>query len=490
MRGLIFAMLLGGSWAIGFTATGAEFTDPAPPVLQQPPEIAKPELTPHPNVTVHGKPKPLAEGAVTSDWVSFIGPNHNASSPETKLLKKWPEGGPTLLWEMSRGTGYTSPAISGEYLVYLHRDGAEEIVECLHPVSALQHWRFKYPTDYEDRYGYNNGPRSSPVIDGDKVYTLGAQGMLHCLKLSTGQVLWKRDLNSEFKIKPNFFGVGSTPLIEGDLLIVNVGAPGGPGVAAFDKNSGKMVWGADDQWGPSYASPVPAELNGQRRVLVFAGGESRPATGGLLCINPVNGAIDFREPWRSKTVESVNASSPVVIGNQVWVSATYNTGGMLVTVKPDFTHAIAWTSDAFGTHWNTAVEKDGFLYGFDGRHMQNAALVCFNVKTGEEVWRETPSWPEEFESNGQKRKVENRYFRGCLLKVDGHFLCQGELGHLAWMDLTKDGYKELAKAWVFKADETWSLPVVSHGLLYLSQNKPDLSHTHGPRLMGFDLRGE
>lgn len=471
-------------------ASAAEFTDPAPPVVNVPPAMPAPAARPHPKVKVVAKPKALPAGAVTHDWTTFLGPTHNCTSTETKLLKKWGPSGPPVLWELTRGTGYSSPAIQGEHLVYIHREDAEEVVECLRAEDGALFWQLRYPSEYEDRYGYNNGPRASPVIDGERVYTYGVEGTLHCLLLATGQVLWKRNLNAEFKIKPNFFGVGTNPLVEKNLLIVNVGAKGGPGVVAFDKMTGKMVWGCDDQWGPSYGAPIPANVHGQRRIFVFSGGESRPATGGLLCLNPENGALDFRFFWRSKTVESVNAASPVVIGNQVFVSASYDTGGALITVTPELKHEVAWTTPDFGTHWNTAVHKDGYLYGFDGRHSQNASLVCFEVKTGKEMWRETPSWQEEIVANGAKRKMEQRYFRGSLLSVDGHFLCLGEMGHLAWLDMNEKGYKELARAWLFPAPETWSLPVVSRGLLYISQHHKDVFQVTGSRLICYDLRGE
>ena len=112
---------------------------------------------------VVSKAKPLARDAVTHDWTAFLGPTHNAISTETKLSRKLP---PPLVWEFTKGTGYASPAIAGERLVFLHRLGDEEIVECLHAETGATNWQFRYPTDFEDRYGYNNGPRSSPVIDG------------------------------------------------------------------------------------------------------------------------------------------------------------------------------------------------------------------------------------------------------------------------------------------------------------------------------------
>ncbi|MGH9720298.1 MAG: PQQ-binding-like beta-propeller repeat protein, partial [Bryobacteraceae bacterium] len=367
--------------AISLTAA-EPYRDPAPPQVQALAVAPGPAARPNPGVTFHVKPKPLSGRAVTHDWKSFLGPTHNGSSTETALLREWPKAGPTLVWEMRKGTGYSSPAVAGDRLVYFHRADNREKVECLHPETGARYWDFSYATQFEDRYGYNNGPRASPVIDGDRVYTYGAEGKLHCLKLQTGQVYWKRDLAREFKVPQDFFGVATTPLIEGDLLIINVGAPGGPAVAAFHKLTGKMAWGAGDQWGASYSSPVSATVNGERRVFVFAGGESQPPAGGLFSINPANGAIDFAFPWRSRSYESVNAASPVIAGSQAFVSASYNTGGALLNLLPGGKHSVAWTSREIGTHFNTAIHKDGYLYAFDGRNEPDASLVCVELKTG------------------------------------------------------------------------------------------------------------
>jgi outer membrane protein assembly factor BamB len=435
-------------------------------------------------VKVHGRPKPLSKAAVVHDWTSFLGPTHNSVSTETRLSR----GAPRLLWEMRKGTGYSSPAIAGDRLVYFHRIADRERVECLHPETGARYWDHSYATQFEDRYGYNNGPRVSPVIDGDRVYTYGAEGKLHCLNLRTGAVVWKRDIAAEFKVPQDFFGTATTPLVEGGLLIVNVGAPGGPTVAAFDKLTGKTVWGSGREWGPSYASPVPATVHGKRRVFVFAGGESQPPTGGLISLDPANGAIQFTFPWRSRSYESVNASSPVVIGNQVFVSASYRTGSALINVLPDGTHSVAWTSREFGTHWNTAVHKDGYLYAFDGRNEPDASLVCIELKTGKVVWRAVPEWDETFTAGGTSRTERMSTYRGTLLAADGHFLVLGEMGHLLWLDLSPHGYKEMSRTWLFAARETWSAPVLSRGLLYISQHSRDFLRGTPPRLLCYDLR--
>jgi outer membrane protein assembly factor BamB len=426
-------------------------------------------------------PKPLAKDAVSSDWRSFLGPSHNGVSPETKLSRKLP---PPQVWEFTKGTGYVSPAVAGERLVFAHRVGNEEIIECLHPETGARRWRFQYPTAFEDRYGYNNGPRSSPVIDGARVYMLGAEGKLHCLDLASGKLVWKRDLNTEYKVRQDFFGTASTPLVEGQLLIINVGAPGGPTVAGFDKTTGREVWRAGKEWGPSYASPVPAVVHGKRRVFVFAGGESTPPAGGLMSIDPSTGRVDFTFPWRSRSFESVNASCPVVFDNKVFISASYRTGGALLEVRPDFTHRVVWTTQEFALHFNTPIYRDGYLYGFDGRNEPDASLACVDAATGKVVWRETPEWPEKIATREQLMGT----YRGSLLAVDGSFLCLGEFGHLLWMDLTPKGYNEISRAWLFAARESWALPVLSRGLLYVTQNTRDVVRGTSPRLVCYDLR--
>ncbi len=443
----------------------------------------------HPQAIFHSKPKPLPEGAETQDWEVFLGPHRNMASDETKLLRDFSAGPPKLIWEMEKGTGYAAPAVSGERLVYLHRIGSEEVVDGLNAETGKRLWSISYATDFSDRYGYNNGPRASPVIDGDRVYTYGAQGVLHCLALETGKVIWKRNLSKDYKVPQDFFGTATTPLVEKDLLIINVGAPGGPTVVGLDKMTGKQVWGAGAEWGPSYASPVPATVHGKRRVFVFAGGESRPPTGGLLSIDPTNGKVDFTFPWRSKSYESVNASTPLVLGDRVLIAATYKTGAAMLRIKPDFSYEKLWTSDDLDLHWTSAIFHEGHLYAFAGRNEPDAGLVCINAETGETVWRKVLEWQETVEWNGQSREIYESPFRGWIMPVDGRFLATGEHGHLMWLDLSPDGVEITSRTKLFLARETWTPPVLSRGLLYVSQNTRTLQGEEA-RLLCYDLRGE
>lgn len=488
-------------------AASADDVDPAPPQVNSLPDAPAPGPKEYDRVTFHAAPKPLPAGAVTHDWTSFLGPTHNGISTETKLLRKWPANGPKKVWELSRGISYSSPTIKGDYLIYSHRVDDEVLVECLHPATGRQYWQFSYPTEYRDRYGYGSGPRASAVIDGNRVYVLSVEGDFLCLELKTGRVIWQRNVNRDFGVSQDFFGTVGTPLLQGQFLILNVGGERGPCVVAFNKLTGRAVWTAGkNNWGPSYASPMPATIHGQRRVLIFAGGDSDPPTGGLLSVNPANGAVDFEFPWRSTKYESVNASCPISFGgDRVFVSATYRTGSALLKINKDFSHSTVWTmpdrennklrggeepedDNRLGLHWNTPVYKDGYLYAFDGRNEPDASLACVDVKTGKVKWRTEPEWEEELEFNGQTQKLVLSTLRGNLLHVDGKFLCLGELGHLMWLDLTPDGYKELERSRLFLARETWALPVISHGLLYITQNTRDIVSGSGPRLICYDLR--
>ena len=423
------------------------------------------------------------------DWPTLLGPTCDMHSAETNVLRDFPAGGPRLAWSVPKGDGYAAPAVVGAKLVLFHRVGDNAVVDCLNAEDGKPLWHFTYPTAYRDRYGYNHGPRCSPVIADDAVFTFGADGQLHCLELQTGAVRWQHNVLKEYEQKQNFFGVGSTPLVEGGKLIVNLGGDPSPCVVALDVRTGKPVWSTTDKWGPSYATPVPAVFHGQRRLLVFAGGESDPPTGGLLVLDPANGLIVGRFPWRGKRYESVNASAPVVIGNQVFISECYGAGGVLLDVEPSGACRPVWTNTNFGTHFMTAVAKDGCLFGVDGHGPGDAFFVAVDLATGRELWRAKPQWTETLETPIGPREVTTGTARcSLLLLADGRCLCLGEFGDLLWLDLNSHGYRELARARLFLAGDSWTPPALSNGRLYICQNKRDTTHNTPPRLLCYDLR--
>tara|TARA_B100000212_G_scaffold339077_1_gene316789 strand:+ start:9049 stop:10380 length:1332 start_codon:yes stop_codon:yes gene_type:complete len=414
----------------------------------------------------HAPPKPLSSEAVTEDWPRFLGPRHDLHSRETKLLKSWPADGPNRIWEVERGNGHAPAVVSGNYLVMIHELNGRETIECLEPETGKQHWMHDYPVELGSSYGITDAPRSGPVIHGELVFTVGVRGDLICFELETGNVVWRRNLDEAYGPAPLFFGRGSCPVVHGEQLIVNVG--GQMCVASFHKRTGKLIWKMKHEWHASYASPVPAILHGEDRVLVFAGGMVRPPTGGLLSINPDTGTLDSDFPWRARMHASVNAASPVVVGNSVFITEGYSEGGALIDFAPDGSSTLRWKADRFGGQFTTPIAHEGYLYGVDGT--VGTEVVCYEIASGREMWRD-----------GIYLK-DARLGRASLLRVDSAFLCIGGQGTLLWLDLNSKGPKILAETQLFQAPETWGVPTVNRGLLFVNQN------AKGSRLICYDLR--
>ncbi len=468
-------------------------------------------------LTFHSPPKALSAKAQTQDWPRVLGPSDDATSRESPLLKTFPASGLTPIWEVAMGEGYTSPAIAGDYCVIFHAMEKKETVECLHRETGRRFWIKDYPFEYQDRYGFGNGPRSSPVIANDVVVTLGVTSMLHAYDLKTGAELWKLDLRKAYNVPQDFFGAGSSPLILDGRVIVNVGgkaeafdgfedrqerarklATKGVSVAAFDLKTGKELWKMEDAWGASYASPVPAKLHGQTKVLIYAGGESDPASGGLFCLDPVTGTLHDRFAWRDDEYIQATGSSPVVIPekNRVFITTCYPKnrpiGGVMVEFDADFKARELWQSKKIACHWMTSIYDEGHLYAIDGERENNARLVCVNAETGAEVWAKNLEWEDAglAAAQGRSNAMRLSILRANLLKVGGEVLCLGEVGSLHWLKLTPAGLEELSRSQLFYALNTWSLPALSHGLLYVRQQASSLDRKSGPRILCYDLRGE
>jgi len=434
-------------------------------------------------LAVAGEPRPLAKDAVTTDWPRLLGPADNATSPETRLLHDLPKTGPRVLWESAKGNGFGGPAIVGDRLVIFYRSEEREVVECLHATTGKPLWKHEYAAPYTPRYGGSTGPRTSPVIADGRVFTFGISGRLHGLDLASGKVVWERDAARDFAMGKTFFGYGSTPLVLGARLIVQVGGKldGKPvNTVALDVATGKTLWAAQHEWGASYASPGPAKLHGRECVLVFAGGESRPPTGGLLVIDAASGQVLAAGAHRAGIAESVSASSPVVVSAKpgkaarVFVSETYSAGGACFEIAPDFSIKRAWQAENFGLYWMTPLVRDGCIFGFAGQSERLAELVCHNLASGKELWRSD---------------LGGGFGRASLLAVDGGVLSLGEFGDLAWLELSVKGPAIKSRAKLFNAPETWTLPALSRGLLYVSQNEQGAGGTK-PRIICYDLRGE
>jgi len=410
-----------------------------------------------------------------SDWPVFLGPLGTGVSPEKGIISPWPKQGLKLVWHKQIGTGYGMPTIARGRLFLFDREKDSARLSCLKSETGEFLWKYEYPTDYEDQYGYNTGPRCSPVVDGDRVYLFGSEGMLHCVQALDGKLQWKVDTRREFGVIQNFFGIASTPVIEGNLLLVVVGGspPGsgkapfgelkgnGSGIVAFDKFTGEVKYKITDELA-GYAGPVLATIGGRRWCFVFA-------RAGLVGFEPASGKVDFHFPWRARVLESVNAANPVVVDDKVFISETYGPGSALLKIKPGG-YDVLWTDaenrfrKSMQCHWSTPIYCDGFLYGTSGRHSQNADLRSIELATGRVAWR-VPGLT-----------------RVSWLMVDGHFVCLTEEGALLllkvnpkkcemlsiqdlWSPDATDGDKSKPRAIV--KPPCWAAPILSHGLLYV-----------------------
>ncbi len=438
---------------------------------------------------------PFGSALAASDWPWFLGPRHTGISQETGLLKKWPESGPPLLWEKEVGTGYSAPSVRGERLVLHHRIGDEEIIQCFRADNGEPLWKHASPSHFKDPYGYNNGPRCSPLLTDDHCYTLGAEGRLTCLRLADGELVWERQLKKEFSIPDGFFGVGASPILEGDKLIVLVGGQPNSGVVAFDSGTGKTLWeavgqqtwdGVEDESGTpykwtgkemvvSYSSPIVATIHKQRHLLCLM-------RQGLVSLDPESGQERFKFWFRSRAYESVNAARPVVVGDTVMLSAAYRVGSALLRVKPDGKgYDVLWRNRRnLLTHWSTAIPVGKYYYGFSGRHEQEAELRCIDAKSGEVVWQ-TTGWDKPLDGIGQdprtgdivdratgKRLPWPFYGRGSAILAEGNFIVLGERGTLALGRPTPEKWIEISRC---KAPRmkypSWTAPVLANGRLYL-----------------------
>lgn len=376
------------------------------------------------------------------DWPIFLGPHRNGTSRETGLLKTWPADGPPTVWERPVGEGYSAPVTSRGRLVIFHRIGSNEIIECVDAQDGSRvHWKYEYPTEYEDRYGYNGGPRSSPTIDGDHVYAYGAEGMLTCLEFETGRLLWQRHVNKEFHVPQEFFGVGTAPVIEGNLILLNVGGPNGAGVVAFVKDTGKTAWKVAND-GASYSTPIVATVHGERLAIFHT-------ADGLLVLEPETGAERYRYPFRSRTYESAIAATPVLNDDMVFLSATYDVGAVVLKLEPGGLKEVWKDRLAMQNHWATSIYHEGYLYGMDGRHESGSNFRCIEFMTGSVIWT-------AYEGLG----------RASFIMADGHLIAIGERGDLALIEVSPERYIEKARVRVLSYP-VWTPPILSDGLLYI-----------------------
>jgi outer membrane protein assembly factor BamB len=381
---------------------------------------------------------------LAEDWPQFLGPGRDGHYTASDIADSWPKTGLPILWKKEVGQGFSSPVVSGDRLILFHRVGNQEKVECLDAKTGRGLWSFDYPTNYRDDFGFDEGPRATPTIDSGRVYTFGAEGMLHCLDFAAGKKIWSIDTHQKFSVAKGFFGAAGSPLIEGKAILLNVGGSSKAGLVGFDKETGSVLWTATNDEA-SYSSPVAATMDGARQVFFFT-------RNGLTDVDPVTGRVQFQFPWRARIRASVNAAVPLVIGNWIFLSASYETGAVLLEVTGSHVKKL-WSSDeALSNHYATSIHYEGYLYGFHGRQEYGPSLRCIELKTGKVQWSQ-----EGFKA-------------GTITLAGKSLLVLRENGELLLAPASPKEFHPAARAQLLPATVR-SYPALANGCLYARNEK-------------------
>lgn len=312
------------------------------------------------------------------DWPQILGPQRNGVAESESLADSWPDGKPKQLWRRRIGTGFAAPVIVGDAVFLFHRAGDSEIIERIKLSTGESQWMEDAPTTFRPQVGDDNGPRCTPILHGDKVITYGARGRLACYS-QAGKSLWERETHREYRAPSGYFGAGSSPVVEGNTIIVNVGAARkNAGVVAFSLTSGEPVWTSSKELA-SYASPVATTVGETRHLLVIT-------RLNLLSLDPTTGKERFRYQ-HGMTGPTANGASPLVLGDRVLITSSYGIGATYGEIQPSRLRKIWSNDDTISSQYVTPVPHGDFVYGYHGRvDYGGGNLRCIDPKTGKVQW--------------------------------------------------------------------------------------------------------
>jgi outer membrane protein assembly factor BamB len=412
----------------------------------------------------------LDDDPTPGDWPQWRGKNRDGITSMPDLLRSWPGNGPPRKWRVPGGDGYSSFSVqAGRIFSMLVTEDDKEAVVCWDLATGKERWRRIYEPGASFDYG---GPRATPTIDGNRLYTVSASGQLMCLTTDKGEVVWQRDLREVVGAEPPRWGFAFSPLIDGQYVFVTPGGRKGRCLAAFDKDSGKLVWTSEDD-PAGYSSPVAASIGGVRQIIYLTGRR-------LLGVAADDGRRLWEYPWLTQF--EVNAATPVAIrakiGNKeivyLFISSGYKKGCALVRIAPtsqdnQFEALPVYESNELCCHFASPVRYKDHLYGLD----EERDLTCVDLRTGKAVWRfERTDDAEE----GSLRNVG--FKKGSLLRVDDVLLVLGEDGKLALVEATHQAYREIAACRPLR-DRCWAMPIIAEGMLLLRDRR---------QVIGLDVR--
>ena len=377
---------------------------------------------------------------VGGDWPQWRGPNRDGVSAETEWLAQWPAEGPKRLWAASVGTGCAGVAVVDGRLYTSGNDRDTETVYCLDAETGDKIWAYDFKCALDPRQ-FEGGPAATPAIDGKRVFSLSRQGDIHCLDATSGEKLWARKAQRDLGAAKPTWGFSGSPLLLGDRVIFNAGV-----TVAFNKTDGSVAWKTDNR-GAAYSSPVAFKNKGGETLLAIF---NRP---GLDVLRAEDGKRVAKAKW--PTSYDVNAATPIVFGELIFISSGYNAGAALLRLKGGRLDQI-WRNRVMRNHFSSSVLWEGHLYGFD-----ESRLRCVRFSTGRERW------------------TEGGLGKGTLLAAGGKLIILSEGGELVIAEASPEGFRELARRQVL-GGACWVAPVLSGGRLYVKNNNG--------RLLAFDLR--
>ena len=374
-----------------------------------------------------------------NDWPQYLGPSRNGVYAGPALADTWGANGPKVVWRKQVGQGFAGPAVVGNRVILFHRVGNEEVLESLDAATGNSTWRYAYPTRYRDDFGFDEGPRAVPVVADGVIYTFGAEGQLHAVDLAKGTRLWSEDTMKRFGVPKGYFGAAGSPLVEGGRVIANVGGDKA-GIVAFEAKTGKVLWTATDD-DASYSSGVAATIGGHR-LGVFLTRDS------LVGLDPASGMVQFQRRWRARIAASVNAATPIVVGDQIFVSAQYGPGAGVLRVNGSQLTDVWASDDVLSNHYATSVFYNGYLYGFHGRQEFGPSFRAVEFQTGAVKWSQ-----EQFRA-------------GSVLLAGDRLVITREGGELILAGASPQAFKPIARAQILQG-VVRPYPALADGLLYI-----------------------
>lgn len=383
------------------------------------------------------------------DWPQWGGPHHDGVWREKGIVRSFPESGPTVLWRVPIHRGYAGPSVAdGKVFVFDRKmvDGkampksafergltpGDERLLCLDANSGAVLWEMSEPVDYT--VSYAAGPRTTPTIDGDRVYTIGAEGNLHCRSVGDGALLWSKDFKELPGARTPVWGYAASPLIEGDLLICLAGGDGCVGIA-FDKTTGKEKWRALSAKEPGYCPPKIIEHGGKRMLILW-----HPES--VNALEPATGKVLWSVPWPLRSGLSI--PSPQLSGDHLLLTCFYN-GSMLLKLDGAKAPEIVWrtqnASEKRTEHLNSIINSpviaDGHIYGA----CSYGEFRCLELLSGKRVW-------ESLQPVGVERP--SRWGTVFVTPHEDRFFLFSETGELAIAKLSPAGYDEISRAKVIE----------------------------------------